>query len=440
MITLVIPLIFSNSSQREFFLNGEGLPCVERVIQTVVTLKITNDVIVIADTPLGLSIALENGLNGRLVTLTEERSENSCLPHGLEIARKWAAKNLDNDQPVMVLSPQAPLLHPKTIEQVILDFMQCNHSVMMSVFIPRDHPSQYSQSLKLIGTERIYILEENTDVVIKPKGSLTDLLYTKPFPFDWISEIGNEPFTGRLYCMQQPSRNMQLAETVPGKCEQIFWQCIDKHQARILFNSNMISTPLERVARGVALVGPENRPEIRIVEDGKSWWLESPGIKCVNNGFARLVLLCADGLAGPARNLELNDLSGGGGFPIPPNDVFGVLNEYFEPVDNGVFDVSIRFLPDETLWCIDSKTHLVTNTESGQPIRGRQDFMDVYSVIGAFFIAYPSVLKKLQNLIGKGEFQPFVLNHDQSLRVENIFDMMLYRARKCKDIPSSHCT
>ncbi len=434
MITLVIPLIFSNSTQREFFLNGEGLPCVERVIRTVVTLKIANDLIIIADNPLGLSIASKNGLNGRLVTITEQ-SEKSCLSHGIEIARRWAAKNLDNDQPVMVLSPQAPLLHPKTIEQAVLDFMQSNQSFMMSVFIPRDHPSQYSQSLKLLGTERIYILEEKIDVVATLKGNLTDLLYTKPFPFDWISELGNEPVTSGLYCMSQPSCNMQFVETVPEKCEQVFWQCIDKHQAKILFNSSMVSTPLESVPRGIALIGPENRPEIRIVEDGKSWWLEPPEIKFVNNCFARMVLLCADGLAEPARNLELNS-----GFPIPPNDVFGVLNEYFEPVDNGVYDVSIRFLPNDTLWRIDGKTHLLTNTEFGHPIRGRQDFMDVYSVIGSFFIANPPALKKLPMLVSKGSFQPFVLNQDQSFWVENIFDMMLYRVRNCKDIPSSYCT
>jgi hypothetical protein len=431
MPRLLIPLCFRDAEERAFFQEGPGLRTTGAVLDAVVHSGLGHRALVLADSAAGRALAQAHGLASaeaeQLPTQTSAATApGTVLTPDLEAARSWALAHLAADETMLAVSPRAPLTTPEMLEQAAHMAGSAQEPVL-SVTTPRDHPAQLCRNMMLCAEERLLLLEpEETGKALRSGLGLgPERLCSRAFPLDpGLLPAGTHP-EDTLYSLEMQHGQAVLLPAGPDAPAQTpLWHI--SGSARIFVDAGSLAHEGPGRAAGISLPGPGRPAQLRLTESGGQLRLCWPDQVPSQNALARVILLRQREGALATMNLSPD---GSQAFPLPGPEIFGALCLYLCQTHDGFHDVTLPFLPDDTLWRIDPTTLFLENAVSGRAICGRQDFMEVLQPDGALLLAAHSVLAELPHRLQSGGFTPFLIAPENSLRVETIHDVLLAEVR-----------
>lgn len=421
MINLVIPLIFRSDDQRQFFYRGQGFQCIAHAVEISNTVSLKNRIHIVTDDLLGLSIADKFGIKKSLLNTNDYPLTGSCFPYEIEAAMLWSQDHFDSDSIILILNPCNPMLSSDMIDKAVIKFKSSRYSLMLSAVVPEDHPVQFQQFLQVVGLERIFFID--TDWKFKHYIPVsTEFISTKAFPFNWERVLKGKADRCDYYQLLSGKPFVEYIPTNDFENNRLIWQYLDEETSRILIPLSLFPWISATEIVGISLSYHKAIPEIRITKTNRHWEF-FPLKDASADSVIKCTMLGSKESYEPSRSYSIQTSLI---IPQPRKEQFGMLCQYFQPANSGVFNLSVPFLPNDNVWYSNSEFQPPNRSDTNTEIFGRQNFMDVYEIDGSFLIAKKDSLDNISSYVKHGHFDPFILSSQNSLHVETMFDILKY--------------
>lgn len=431
MLETAIPLVFEHSDTRRFYCEGGARPALDALLDALAGSLPAGGITVLADDPQAEALARAHGLAAQAPApdAGPPPADTGPLPPDLEAARRFLAGRGDPADTVLGLSPRALSLSPGLLARALEAFSRGQAPLMLGVSMPRDHPVQYNQYWTLRQAWRLHCLDPDAPALAAAAGLSPAWRCARPCPLPDLAASPARPEPEGLFRIATDRFVSRAAPATPDAPDEVLWERLEGDRARMFFRADGLDAIAPRLVAVAAPSGGRLSGTVA-VEAGETVRLRLDAPEVAPGDVLRLAWLGPDGLAGPAVLCPICPDTGEAELPWPPPEAFGALCLRLGRPEAGRYDLAIPFVPDDRVWKVDGKTGQVVDAVTGKGIRGRQDFMEVLRPDGSFFLARREALDDLAGLLERGLAQPFVLEPEESLRVETPADLLLYALRR----------
>jgi hypothetical protein len=404
MLPTAIPLLFDDDGQRRLFLQGEGAPCLHSLLESIACSPFGPEATVLTEGPEGDALAARCGLRAKRCQAASSQAGPLCRE--LETARIWLARHAAAADRVLAVNPKALTLTPQLLTAAVNQFEAKKPPVLVSVTEPRDHPIQYVEYFHVVNAKCLHFLETDCRAPVLAQGLPASFACTRPFP-DAMEASPGKPAS--------PGRDAMVRRALPDG------------QSRYFLDPGAVCPALRK--RGARLAGvipplPGAQEPICAVDIGGELEVRFDEACCASGDIMRLIPLGTSGPTGPARDYLVTGAPPRIRFAPFGEETFGALCLHLREGVDGAYDIATPFLPDDTVWRLDGKSNRLLLGQNGETFCGRQDFPEVLTPDGSFFLAAGQALEALPALMRQGRAHGFVLEPDQSLVATTLVDFL----------------
>jgi len=437
MLLTAIPLLFETDDKRKLFLEDEGRTCLQNFLSAVSASHAGKNAVVLVDDERGVDLATQNNLMVENIGTCLYENLTGALDSDLEIAWRWLAANLGQASALIGISPRSSFLTKNIINKAISFYEQSKTQLVLSATEPRDHPSQFWEFFNVNTMTFLHLLNNDGSSIVAKAGLPSRYTCTKPFTSETACAFSKKIVEGMLFTLETHEYEMRQIPAESDNRKVYRQNCgsgltlafIDMDQITLAF-------PYLNGKRIVGLTLPDTTyQQAFLYEDDGIFSLKFPND---SGEFLRMIMFGQHGESLCYHDLALTETDRFF-FPEPPEGTVGVLCIQLNESSSGAYEIERPFLPDDLLWRQDPQTEYLVNAKSGKKICGRQDFVELFIPDGSFFMAAPEVINNLNESLISANVQPYILKPNQSLRVENSLDVLLYTIRQLQNTMSENC-
>jgi len=434
-VLAVLPVLFANGDERAFFTARPEL--LAGLVREILATPGLSRLCIVAEE--GVSLPPADGARVQVIRLpVADRPRTAAHPFDCP---GLAAALADPDQAawkhVLCLDSRQPRQTAAVLAAALDRYFRETPPVMVSVRPVQDHPCQFLRHARTLEQGLIHLFEAACARIPGLPPGLPHRV-GRPVPVDWselpaVRESGER--SGSLWAPEPDAGEAGVRPVAPDQAakEPVVWLVAGPDRARVLVHPRLLAAP-PRVAAGV-IHGDLFRPEPkRPVLAGPDGGLEIAFGAGAGETVVLLAACAASGRAGEAARLLPRQGDGRVVYTPDAAAPCGLLFTRLLLVEDGPFDLSFPFRPEDAPWAWDRGGALVKDA-TGQQLLGRQDFPPVLArEPGLVLFRRDRTLDAVAALVSAGQALGWSIDHP-ALDIRSTRDAALEGCR----LVAEHC-